>query len=238
MVMISDQRAYWDKAASEKKFTTPFQMDVFKTAVTEDARILDVGCGYGRVMNQLYQEGFKKICGIDFSVKMIERGKNLYPHLDFKEYNTQFPVKNSSCDAVILIAVLTCIIENDDQEQLMDEIQRVLKPGGILYINDFLLNRDQRNSVRYTAFEKIYKTYGVFEIDKSALLRHHTEEHLFHLTRNYEIKTYETLIYTTMNNHTSNGFYYMGKLRKQRCLSLPQRRGTISSQYPSGSCIK
>ncbi|MCK5695871.1 MAG: class I SAM-dependent methyltransferase [Desulfobacula sp.] len=74
-----NQQTYWDKAASKKEFTTPFQMDVFKSYVSRESVILDVGCGYGRTLNALYQEGFKNILGIDFSQKMIERGKHLYP---------------------------------------------------------------------------------------------------------------------------------------------------------------
>ncbi|MBU1696933.1 MAG: class I SAM-dependent methyltransferase, partial [Proteobacteria bacterium] len=84
-VMITNQQTYWDKAASKKEFTTPFQMDRFKSFVPEESVILDVGCGYGRTLNELYQEGFKKICGIDFSQKMVERGSRLYPHLDLKK---------------------------------------------------------------------------------------------------------------------------------------------------------
>ncbi len=216
MVMITNQQAYWDKAASRKEFTTPFQMDSFKTIVSKDSVILDVGCGYGRTMNELYQEGFWNICGIDFSQKMIEKGKSLYPHFDLKQYNTIFPFEDNAFDAVVLVAVLTCIVKNDDQEQLMGEIQRVLKPKGILYVNDFLINKDQRNIDRYNAFEEVYGTYGVFELEQAAQLRHHTTDHLFHLTRDYEVEKFKTLVYTTMNKHRSNGFYYLGILKDEK----------------------
>ncbi len=214
--MISNQQAYWDKAAFKKEFTTPFQVDVFKTAVSKKSGILDVGCGYGRTLNELYREGFKNAFGIDFSQKMIERGKVLYPYLDLKKCSTPFPFDDNSFDAVILIAVLTCIVKDEDQELLMNEIQRVLKPGGILYMNDFLINKDQRNVERYNLFEDAYGTYGVFELSEGAILRHYTTDRLFHLTRNYETEVFETLVYTTMNRHTSNGFYYLGTLKNER----------------------
>lgn len=38
---------------------------------------------------------------------------------------------------IILFAVLTCITEDEKQNALINEIKRVLKPGGIIYINDF-----------------------------------------------------------------------------------------------------
>jgi ubiquinone/menaquinone biosynthesis C-methylase UbiE len=172
-----------------------------------------VGCGYGRTLNELYQEGFKKICGIDFSQKMIERGKYLYPHLDLKKCTDTFAFKDNTFDAVVLIAVLTCIVKDKDQVRLLEEIERVLKPHGILYINDFLINQDQRNIDRYNFYQKSQETYGVFELDEGAILRHHTIDHLFRLTANFEKTQFEKLVYTTMNKHRSNGFYYLGKLR-------------------------
>ncbi|MBC8441037.1 MAG: class I SAM-dependent methyltransferase [Deltaproteobacteria bacterium] len=214
--MITNQQTYWDKAASKKEFTTPFRMDRFIPWVSEESVILDVGCGYGRTLNELYQEGFKKICGIDFSQKMVERGKCLYPYLDLKKYTAIFPFEDNTFDAVVLIAVLTCIVKDVDQEQLLDEIERVLKPHGILYINDFLINHDQRNIDRYKAFKKTCGKYGVFKLDEGAILRHHTIDHLFNLTHNFEKKDFQTQMYTTMNRHTSNGFYYLGKLKTKR----------------------
>ena len=214
--MIMNQQTYWDRAASQKEFTTPFQMDIFKTYVSKESVILDVGCGYGRTLNELYQEGFKKSFGIDFSQKMIEKGNHLYPYLDLKKCSTVFPFDDNTFDAVVLVAVLTCMVKNKDQELLMVEIQRVLKPNGILYINDFLINKDQRNVDRYNAFKEIYGVYGVFELDEGAQLRHHTTDHLFDLTQNFKTREFETIVYTTMNKHTSNGFYYLGKLKDKR----------------------
>ncbi|MCK5695872.1 MAG: hypothetical protein KAH62_04610 [Desulfobacula sp.] len=67
-----------------------------------------------------------------------------------------------------MVAVLTCIVKNKNQALLMGEIQRVLRPHGSLYINDFLINHDQRNVDRYNVFKEIYGTYGVFRLDEGA----------------------------------------------------------------------
>lgn len=213
-VMGMDQEIYWDQAALEKDFTTPFRMDVFKHHVVKTADILDVGCGYGRVTNELYQEGYKNIQGVDYSQKMIERGQCLYPHLSLKKSSYPFDCEDQTYDAVILVAVLTCIVEDEIQNSLMREIARVLKPNGFLYINDFLLNQDARNIRRYNAFKNIHKTYGVFELDEGAVLRHHAKDYLLGLTSEFDILKFETCVYTTMNKHSSNGFCFMGKLKK------------------------
>ncbi len=69
---------------------------------------------------------------------MIERGKQQCPYLDLwiKE-DDKIAMPDASIDAVILFAVLTCIRTNEEQKQLLAEIKRVLKPRGILYVNDF-----------------------------------------------------------------------------------------------------
>ena len=48
-----DQREYWDSAAEKKEFTTPFQAEAFAEYVGKDAFIADIGCGYGRTLNEL-----------------------------------------------------------------------------------------------------------------------------------------------------------------------------------------
>lgn len=203
---------YWDSVSETKQFTTPFQADAFAQYVNTDARILDVGCGYGRTLNELYHMGHRNLTGIDFSKGMIERGKKQFPYLNLlvKEKDSiDFP--DNHFDAVILFAVLTCIPSEAEQKKLIAEIRRVLKPGGILYINDFLLNTDERNISRYEKYAKEYGTYGVFELSEGAVLRHHEENYIHELTEAFEEKRFERLTFTTMNGHRSNGFFYIGE---------------------------
>ena len=206
-----NQEAYWDSSAEKKEFTTPFQMELFKKFVAKDARILDVGCGYGRTLNELYLSGFTNLSGIDFSKKMIEKGGKLYPHLNFQQSKSGvIPFKDNTFDAVILLAVLTCIVRDCEQEKLIMEIHRVLRNGAIVYINDFLLNSDRRNTKRYDKYELIYPNYGTFELPEGALLRHHTRQRIHELTDIFSDIVFEPVVYKTMNGHRSNGFYYMG----------------------------
>lgn len=203
---------YWDSVSETKQFTTSFQAEAFAQYVNQDAKILDVGCGYGRTLNELHHRGYKNLTGIDFSKGMIERGKRQFPylHLLVKEKDSiDFP--DNHFDAVILLAVLTCIPSDEEQRKLISEIKRVLKPGGILYINDFLLNTDERNISRYEKYAKEYGTYGVFELSEGAVLRHHEENYIHELTEAFEEKRFERLTFTTMNGHRSNGFYYIGE---------------------------
>jgi ubiquinone/menaquinone biosynthesis C-methylase UbiE len=215
MDKIPDQKEYWDKVSEEKEFPTPFQIEEFRKYVSKEMHILDIGCGYGRTLNELYRSGFKNLTGVDFSQGMIGRGLKMYPHLKLlKNDNGTLPFGDNSFDTIILIAVLTCIAEDKEQCNLIAEILRVLKPGGILYINDFLINQDQRNIERYNNYKEKYGTYGVFELSESsvvAIIRHHTKEHIFEITEGFQKIIFEPVVYTTMNGHKSNGFYYIGR---------------------------
>ncbi len=140
---------YWDSVSDTKQFTTPFHTDIFKQYVNLNGQILDVGCGYGRTLNELYDIGYKNLTGIDFSTGMIARGKNQFPHLNlFVKEGESIDFPDNHFDAVILFAVLTCIPSDSVQKNLISEIERVLKPGGIIYINDFLLNTDEREYLK------------------------------------------------------------------------------------------
>ncbi len=205
------QKQYWDKVADNKKFTTKLDFNILYKYIDKKSLIFDYGCGYGRTLNELYLNGYKNTIGSDFSPKMIERGKKDFPFLDLRvTVRNQIDLNNNSVDAVILFAVLTCIIDNDSQIKLIKEIQRVLKPGGIIYINDFLVNEDERNKNRYKKFLPKYNNYGVFELEEGALLRHHKEEWIKKITNNFCEKEYNYITFNTMNGHTSNGIVFIG----------------------------
>lgn len=214
---MSTQKEYWNSVADTKEFTTPMQSAVFCRYVNRDAAILDVGCGYGRVLSELHALGFRNLCGIDFSEKLIARGKRQFPYLDLRvmeSENIDFP--DASLDAVLLCAVLTCIVADRDQEALIAEIRSILKPGGLLYVNDFLLNTDLRNRKRYAAWEQVYGTYGIFELPEGAVLRHHDRSHIRKLLSAFRELESEEVVYQTMNGHTSNGFYFAGRKEEDR----------------------
>jgi ubiquinone/menaquinone biosynthesis C-methylase UbiE len=212
--IVMNQERYWDDVADEKEFTTQFQISSFEKHVSKESKILDVGCGYGRTLNELHNCGFKNLIGVDFSQRMIDRGKNLYPHLVMEKSNGKLPFDDDTFEAVLLLAVLTCIIEDEDQKKLINEIQRVLKDNGIFYINDFMINEDQRNIKRYDKYKDTYDKYGVFELPEGAVVRHHTKDHIFEITKDFHGIEFETVSYITMNGNKSNGFYYIGKKKQ------------------------
>ena len=215
MKKTCNQQKYWNKAAEHKEFPTPFQITEFEKNGTKEMNILDVGCGYGRTLNELYNHSFKYLTGIDYSQGMINRGLNLYPHLNLiKTEGDKIPFTDNEFDAVLLIAVLTSNTKQAEQENIISEIRRVLKDDGILYLADFLINQDKRNLERYQKYKNKHDIYGIFELPEGAVLRHHTEKHIIGLTKDFQQIIFQKTVYDTMNGHRSNGFYYIGKKLK------------------------
>ncbi|WDV47615.1 class I SAM-dependent methyltransferase [Clostridiaceae bacterium M8S5] len=207
-----EQKHYWDKVAYDKEFTTGFRMNVFKQYVHIDNRILDYGCGYGRTLNQLFEAGYTHLIGVDFSEQMIKRGRSLWGTFKFEIIESgRLPYEDDSFDAVVLIAVLTCIPDDIEQIKVIEEIKRVLKSNGVIYINDFLLNEDERNVSRYQKFSEKYENYGTFELKEGVVVRHHDTKWIDKISSSFEDLYYEPTVYTTMNGNRSNGFVYMGR---------------------------
>ncbi|MDD3280216.1 MAG: class I SAM-dependent methyltransferase [Bacteroidales bacterium] len=206
-----NQKNIWNELAYKKSFTTPLQMDLVNKYIQKDATVLDVGCGYGRSLNELHLNGFSRLYGIDFSEKMIERAKSQYPFLNLEvQVNKNINFPDNTFDAVLLFAVLTCISQNTNQLHLIKEIKRVLKPGGIIYINDFLLNTDERNRKRYELFYKKYKLYGIFELAEGLILRHHSLEWTNKCIDVFSPLFFHTFTFPTMNGNHSNAYSFIG----------------------------
>jgi len=212
MQAASSQIRYWDRVAHEKRFSHPLRRDWLEKYSDRQARILDYGCGYGRTLAELSEAVYENIFGMDFSDGMLSRCRNEVPHARLiRNDGTGLPLKASSLDAVLLFAVLTCIPDGEEQLLLLSEVERVLRPGGLIYLSDLLVNEDSRNRERYQRFAEGYKCYGVFELPEGVVVRHHRKEWIEELTSSFEQLEYEPFTVTTMNGNTSAAFQYLGR---------------------------
>ncbi|MFC0877474.1 class I SAM-dependent methyltransferase [Saccharicrinis sp. FJH2] len=212
---FSNQIDYWNSVSQDREFTTYLDHELVAKYLNPDSLIVDYGCGYGRTLNEFYALGYRNLIGFDYAAEMIKRGNVNYPHLDLRTcINDKISCPSNSVDMVILFAVLTCIKENCKQEELIAEIWRVLKPGGLIYINDFLVNTDERNMNRYDEFAAKYGTYGIFELNDGAVLRHHERTYISELTDGFNEKLFRKVTFKTMNGNTSNGFIFIGQKKE------------------------
>ena len=203
-----DQRDYWDSVAEKKECTLPLDLDALSARATKSARILDYGCGYGRIANLLWLDGFKNVEGFDTSPGMIESGKKRFPHLALEFFDT-LPLPRPDCvyDAAVLAAVLTSAPTDDGQRGIAVELRRLLKPGGLLLVSDFLIQSDQRNIERYEKAKSEGRwPYGVFTLPDGAVLRHHDPDWIKSLLADFRILSFKGIDAMTMNGHPIKAF--------------------------------
>jgi SAM-dependent methyltransferase len=207
------QIGYWDRVADLKHFSHPLRSDWLARYLKDpQAGILDYGCGYGRTLAELSMAGFQNSVGVDFSEAMLARAHGTAAASALvRNDGLSLPFKNDCFDAVLLFAVLTCVPDSDEQRTLVGEAKRSLRPGGLLYVSDLLVNDDQRNQERYERdFEK-YKCYGVFELPEGVVVRHHQSEWIKELLNPFAKLEYECFTVTTMNGNKSAAFQYLGR---------------------------
>jgi SAM-dependent methyltransferase len=217
-----DQVSYWNRVAEEKTFTLPVSDDLMKKLFKPSSCILEIGCGQGRILKQLQKEGFINLHGIDSAEKMVALAHENVPTATVQvTEGTTIPYENDYFDAILLVAVLTCITDDGIQYSLIKEAERVLKPGGIIYVQDYLVNDDKRNRIRYKDGKKRFGTYGVFELEEGALLRHHSRRHIKDLLGEFRTLFFDKALYRTMNGNESRGFRFVGTKRD------PQPQGEI-----------
>ena len=209
---LDSQLDYWNRIGPTKTFAHPLNLEKLGQWVSPDSRILDYGCGYGRALGFLQSNGYWNLVGMDPAPAMIERACADHPRIAFSALNdfrnTGLPA--GSIDAVLLFAVLTSVPRNEDQIAIVAEITRVLRPGGLLYISDMLLQTDLRNIARYERDEKKYGIYGVFDLNDGVTVRHHERAWIDSLLRNYEILAFDEIEAQTMNSHSAIVFQWFG----------------------------
>lgn len=206
-----EQSTYWNSVAEKRNFTTTFQEKEFCKYADKSSKILDVGCGYGRTMNELYNSGYRNLVGADIAIEMINRGKREYPYLEFVQCTDELAFDDNIFDAVILFGVLCSVVTDDAHIKLINEIKRVLKPNGIIYVNDFLINTSVPYKLRYKMFEKEFGKYGIYKTNDGGVLRHHTEKYILELLKCFDILEYKKLKFKTVSGNVSNGFYFIGR---------------------------
>ena len=98
-------------------------------------RILDAGCGTGSNLLWLQRyAGAGEIYGIDLSFQALQMSGRRGPERLVQASVTDLPFADSSFDLMTSFDVLVQLPTSDSASQAMQEIYRVLKPGGIAFV--------------------------------------------------------------------------------------------------------
>jgi SAM-dependent methyltransferase len=108
--------------------------------ITPGMRVLDAGCGSGRNVEYLLRCG-ADVHGVDADQRSVRRVRQLarelapgLPEENFRtEALTELSFPDASFDAVICCAVLHFVDDEAAFRQALDEMFRVLRPGGVFF---------------------------------------------------------------------------------------------------------
>lgn len=102
-----------------------------------DLEILDIGCGNGALLKELAPR-IKAGLGVDLSedlLNLAEKNNESNDHISFKQVSgPELPLPDQSIDLIISMLSFRYL----DWDPLMDELKRVLRPGGRILILDMV----------------------------------------------------------------------------------------------------
>lgn len=151
--------AFWDREYTNPehlKLSTKESEDLAKftrwlirreraDVLSPESSVIDIGCGNGRNLIFLSQNFGLKGVGIDISSAAIAQAKTASKHLPL-EYTVStaginLPAEDES-QSLALDMMTSHFLSSGERSFLRDEIFRVLKPGGFLFMKTFLRDKD------------------------------------------------------------------------------------------------
>ncbi len=143
------------KTVADFKPFAPARLKLIKDHFPADrnAKILDLGCGYGALLYFARQAGYKNITGVDLSEKQISSAASLgidgAKRADINDVLQTTPL--GSVDAIIALDVVEHF-RKDELLSFLDRTFRVLRPGGRVIIQTVNGESPMGRSVFYGDF--------------------------------------------------------------------------------------
>lgn len=200
----------WKKISiGQTPATTPIDENFWRL-LPKKSLILEVGCGWGRIIFECLKRNFK-VVGIEINKNEVDALNKKLSQLKLNTkanlYNEDIKstsFKNETFSAAIMQGLLSALPKNTRNAGLR-EIYRVLKPEGYIHVAEFELIVDDPNAeVKYKNDELITKEFGTLSIrDRSGkeLYRTHNfaEDELIKLLKKNKFK----IISISKDNFTS-----------------------------------
>lgn len=158
--------------------------------ITETSRVLDIGCGRGRVLAHIAQTTGAAVCtGLNIDDDQLANARRYakdqgiddrvsYVHANF---NDPLPFPDASFDVVYQIQVLTYA---KSKQALFAEMYRVLKPGGRLSFLDWVKSEtyDEKNPHHVDIIKAVKPLIGAVDTPTGAEFKSVLEEVGFKVT--------------------------------------------------------
>lgn len=169
-------KTYWNEAAKTNPFARichGYTQEKFWESqpsipgLGKDMIFLDFGCGIGRIASSVAPL-VKEYYGVDFSEEMVEKAKVYHKNCN----NIRFFVNNgydlSIFEEGVFDFVYSCLVFiHIHREQIIpyvDEIYRILKPGGVFYTRNFPRKEKYDNGFFSKEAQEVFSNFKEVDI--------------------------------------------------------------------------
>jgi demethylmenaquinone methyltransferase/2-methoxy-6-polyprenyl-1,4-benzoquinol methylase len=142
-------------------------------ALSANSKVLDLCCGSGQVTRILVQN-FKSVVGLDASPLSLKRSRRNVPEADYiQAFAEEIPLSDNDFDLVHTSMALH-EMQPDQLKQILAEVHRILKPGGVFVLIDFHQPQNPLLWPGVALFFTLFETETAWQLlnqDLSALLQ-------------------------------------------------------------------
>ena len=147
--MYSDEKYtwFWPPAYDPKSSPAELETVVSLLGAQPGTRLLDLACGQGWLTIPLAQHGFQ-VTGLDLSAELLARAEQaaelagvqiVWVRGDMRDLPGEWSEYFESVS--LTLSEFGCFTDESDNQRVLDEVARVLKPGG-RFLLDIVVNRD------------------------------------------------------------------------------------------------
>ena len=138
MIAVAGHANHTDFARSRIKGPEQMLKDLADAGVDSNqlVDVLDLGCGCGRFLAGWVMSGSKmRLHGCDYNPDLVDWCNRHIPGVNVRvnHLGQELPFENDSFDLVYLLSVFTHL-SIGEQRRIVSELQRILRPGGYVYI--------------------------------------------------------------------------------------------------------
>lgn len=140
----------------------------------KNSKILEAGCGSGYLVGALDYWGYK-VTGIDYAPKTVKIIREQMPHLDVRYGDVRFlGFEDNFFDGYISLGVIEHFWNGYDT--ILKEIQRVVKPGGYVFLSVPCISIIDRLKIKLSLYKKFQgekqpENFYQFALDTSKVKR-------------------------------------------------------------------
>lgn len=188
------------------EFTSPLPQETILAGIHKKSKILDIGCGYGRILDYLYNLGYTDLVGLDISSNLIQRAKKKVANAKYIISSIEDYFPDCKFDFIIICGVLEYISSDKNiRRKFISKLYQISNYGAKIYLASFIL--DWINLKTYLANFFKGNAFGTLYINYHLKLFHSSPKKIDRLFSKYFHKLESNIEkFNTWSGTLTNGY--------------------------------